>query len=452
MLKFVRSLQRDGRLLLRHIARRSDTSLPWSAQASGGQLEHAPAILLADAQQLAESPDHLAALASQVDNLSRHAAPANVRSIRLTCAYLRMSPEGGEPSEDVRREAKRLKLTMNGVAAFSITVFLVAVALLAHVEDGRRAVQRLEAMRVEQLAIQRDMAALTLADTRPLAVPETAGPAAGAPAPAGSPAPATLPQPGEGFLLSCTPPASAAGAANAVHRRVPANERAAAVCGRFQDLGRRFDLTYVRLGTWNCRTHAVLTFGLGGCGSPSVPLPAGIDLEAWQNTELRVAGTMAVLTGFALPMLLGCLGGCAYALRRLDEKLLNWTLEPRDGKHSVLRVALAAILGGLVGVVWTADEPVHLGGFALSLSATAFFVGFSVEVVFKVIETVVSGVAATLRSSTAPQPLPTPVLPAQPQARSLGLPPRTGSGTAPAGTRNAPITAAEPAGAVQPAQ
>jgi hypothetical protein len=123
----------------------------------------------------------------------------------------------------------------------------------------------------------------------------------------------------------------------------------------------------------------------------------------WERTEIRTAGAISVLTGFVLPLLLGCVGGCAYALRRLDQKLSDWTLEFHDGSHAMLRILLATMLGGLLGVLWTGNEQVQMGGFTLSLAAAAFFVGFSLEVVFTVIEAMVDGVAGKLRAqATAP--------------------------------------------------
>jgi hypothetical protein len=132
----------------------------------------------------------------------------------------------------------------------------------------------------------------------------------------------------------------------------------------------------------------------------------------------------AVVGGFVLPMMLGCLGGCAYALRRLDGKLTNWTLEPQDGKHALVRVGLAALLGGLVGVIWTTDQNVSLGGFTLSLAAVAFFIGFSVEGVFKLIETLIGSVTSSLQ---APQTSPSAALQPFPRIAGFGAPDKPNS-------------------------
>lgn len=60
------------------------------------------------------------------------------------------------------------------------------------------------------------------------------------------------------------------------------------------------------------------------------------------------------------------------------------------------------MLGGLLGVVFTGDGKVELGGYTLSLAAAAFFVGYSLEVVFSLIETMVDGVAGKLRAAPLP--------------------------------------------------
>jgi hypothetical protein len=62
-----------------------------------------------------------------------------------------------------------------------------------------------------------------------------------------------------------------------------------------------------------------------------------------------------------------------------------------------LRILLGTILGGLVGVIWTNGQPIQLEGITLSLAALAFFVGFSVEVVFQVMDSIVARAARTLR-------------------------------------------------------
>jgi hypothetical protein len=95
-------------------------------------------------------------------------------------------------------------------------------------------------------------------------------------------------------------------------------------------------------------------------------------------------------------------------LRQLDRKVTDSTLQPHDGGHALTRVALAALLGGLSGVVWTSDSGVTLGGITLSLAAVAFFIGFSVEGVFKAIETLIKKATDWLDKATPTVPLAKP--------------------------------------------
>ena len=105
---------------------------------------------------------------------------------------------------------------------------------------------------------------------------------------------------------------------------------------------------------------------------------------------------MAGLTGFVLPMLLGLLGAFTYVYRDLDRRVQTATLVPGDSLHGTLRMLLGTILGGLLGVVWTTGQPIQLEGVALSLTALAFFVGYSVEVVFQTLDTIISKVAGAI--------------------------------------------------------
>ena len=130
--------------------------------------------------------------------------------------------------------------------------------------------------------------------------------------------------------------------------------------------------------------------------SALLPLPPGLSEEQWEESELHASVSMAGFTGFVLPMLLGLLGAFTYVYRDVDRRVLTATLQPGDGAHSTVRILLGMILGGLLGVVWTSGQSIQLEGVTLSLSALAFLVGFSVEVVFRVLDTLAAKVASTL--------------------------------------------------------
>jgi hypothetical protein len=98
-------------------------------------------------------------------------------------------------------------------------------------------------------------------------------------------------------------------------------------------------------------------------------------------------------------MLLGLLGAFTYVYRDIDRRVRTATLLPGDGAHGTLRILLGTMLGGLLGVIWTNGQPIQLEGVTLSLAALAFFVGFSVEVVFQVMAAIVSRTADAVRNS-----------------------------------------------------
>lgn len=405
---FVRDLQHDGRLLLRHVARRTDRAL--GVAVSGPEVGNSALyVLTADPTAVAADHAQIEALAACVDVLSRQAAPANASTIRLTSAYLRTALEGNEPPEEVRARVWRLRLVIKLIIAWVAVAMLCALALLAHVDDGRRMMQQLQEVRTQLDTIFGELAKLPqaawIAQPAGAAQPQGGGPA-GVSGAAGGAAPTA-------FLPFCNPE----GEGDQRRWRAPAageaGSQAQALCSQWAQAAKREALVFLRLQDWNCRTQRFVPlwrFAGNSCADTEVPpLPAGSPVGAhdWNRTEMRTGGIIAVLSGFVLPLLMGSIGGCAYVLRRLDQRLSDHTLEIRDGWHSVLRVLLATVLGGLLGAVWSGDHPVTVADLTLSLAAVAFFVGFALEAVFTLIEAMVDGVAGRLRA-----PLPTGAVPA----------------------------------------
>jgi hypothetical protein len=350
LLAHVAELQDDLRVLIRYVAGRPDkpaaqaplTMVPATRlvagdpAASGAPVSLVPAGLDLHAGLLVLAPEDIARdgallerLYAAVDALTRLAAPADVASIRLTRAFVRPGEaEGCAPA--VRAQARRLRRWAWASAAFGLLVFLVAVALLVHVDRGRRAVQQLELVRAEGQATAR-----AAADT------DRATPRGDA-------------------------PASASPRLGVVRRELTV----------WNTISER--LAYASPVTW-----------LAPAPTPVEGLPE----ELWRSTELRTAIMMAALTGFVLPMVLGLLGACVYVYRELDAQIEACTLQAREGLHGTLRMMLGAILGGLLGALWTNNQAIQMEGVTLSLGALAFFVGFSVEVVFRLVDAMVRGVA-----------------------------------------------------------
>jgi len=398
-------LQASGCLLLRHVTRRFDRSL------AGGSF---PEILAADIGLLTAKPERFEAepeafgkLARCVDELSRRAAPANVNTIRLTCGYLKLGDDDGTVDGTAMERAKVLRRIFNGVFWLALLVTVLAVLVLAHVDSGRRSAQQLREVNADIRTLFAEFTKLP-GTTWMLANDDGKGRGRAATGDA------------EDQLLQFQPfceaedskdakmaesskdPAAAARPARQPHwvpRASAEGARGQELCGRWAQTSLREKLIYLRLQEWNCESDRWRAFFLDGCAGLPDGAPDRVTKSDWHRTELRTAAVISGLTGFVLPMALGCIGGCAYVLRRLDRKLAAFTLDENDGMHAVLRVLLATMLGGLLGVVWSADQQVEVGGFTLSLAAMAFFVGFALEVVFSTIEALVEGVASKVRSA-----------------------------------------------------
>lgn len=407
---FVEALRSDGRLLLRHLARRPDVSMP--AQADGKPLDYST--LTNEPGAGADGQKELSALATLVDGLSRAAAPATIATIRLTSAYLRFSLDDGGASQSVKAAeaaAGRIRRRIATLIVMGIVATLAAVALLAYTNDGRRAIQQLQASRAEIASLDAQLARLGSSawvvtrtppaanggapDATPTSPPPPAPPAGNVTAPD-----ATRVAQQAAFIPYCQESES-----NGPKRLPSASEegaQAAALCEQRGQAQVRQHLVFVRLAEFNCLLRGIVTRWAYCPNQWAEPPTQASMADHWRRTEIRTTATISVLTGFVLPLLMGCVGGCAYALRRLDQKLSRWMLEAYDGTHALLRVLLASMLGGLLGVLWTGDEMVQLSGYTLSLAALAFFVGFSVEVVFSTIEALVDGVSARMRAPPPP--------------------------------------------------
>lgn len=155
----------------------------------------------------------------------------------------------------------------------------------------------------------------------------------------------------------------------------------------------RTSIVYRELRVWNTITDRLSYASPVTWLSPRLAPVPGLSEEQWHSTELRTSAMMTALTGFVLPMLLGLLGACVYVYREIDGQVEASTLETRECVHGTLRMLLGAILGGLLGAIWTNSQPIRLEGASLSLGAVAFFVGFSVEVVFRLVDSLVRAVA-----------------------------------------------------------
>jgi hypothetical protein len=350
-------------LVLRHFMRCGAAGVPALSDARSGvpgqgEAPFPPGVHL---ELLSKTPEEIARndillqrLCSSIGVFTRLVAPATVSSIYLTSAFLH-DETSSIVSAEARLAARRLRRWAITTAVAGLLFFLSAVMLLVHVDRGRREIQ--------QLAQVQDEYRLVISAIDQRHAPD--------------------------LLADCT-------------KGLVAPERQSGIsyqpwCERLLDVQQRMDIARRGLGAWNTVSYRMADlFPIRWLGARQ-PLPPGLSEARWDASELRASAVLAGFTGFILPMLLGLLGAFTYVYRDLDRRVRAETLVPGDGLHGTLRMLLGTILGGLLGVLWTNGQPIKLEGVTLSLTALAFFVGYSVEVVFQVLDSIVTKVADAIR-------------------------------------------------------
>jgi len=401
--KYLYGLQKDAMILLRYVAGRPDRPLAMLNAREASDVSATVFSSEADSDLDARIDD----LQDLLDQLSRLAAPATATSIRLTQAYLHNPSIDGEPPRVIRRQARKLRRWIYLIRAFTIVLFLMTVFTLVHVTFGRQALDQL----------RQQQGVLTVLEDRLALASSTEGHGTrwndcGHP-------PATSNTSGDGQTAARDPSFVITAARDQA-------------CFRRDLVMKEQETTRSLLGIWNCASGKVFGRWSSWLGCPDATREAQSALSPAttitdNTTSIVAANFLGTFNSFILPMLVGTLGGCAYVLRRLDSKIRDMTLEASDASHAGFRIALAAIMGSLLGVVWDGGTQVQMGEVSLSVTALAFFVGFSLEIVFSVIEAMVGSIAGRLNNGpplpAAPfMPLPQRRPPAGKEAPAVGQP------------------------------
>jgi hypothetical protein len=395
--EYLYGLQKDAMILLRYVAGRPDRPL---AMLNARESSEISATVFSSGPD-SDSDARIDDLQNLLDQLSRLAAPATATSIRLTQAYLLNPSIDGEPPRVIRRQARKLRQRIYWIRALTIAIFLVTVVTLVHVTFGRQALDQLR---------QQQGVLTVLEDRLALATPTEGRPS---------------------HWNDCdTRPASNGTISDGQEARAAGSGATAArdqACFRRDLVMKEQETSRSLLGIWNCASS--LVFGRWrpwlGCpaettraqpapASAAPPLGAPAATITDNSASIIAANFLGTFNSFILPMLVGTLGGCAYVLRRLDSKIREMTLEASDASHAGFRIALAAIMGSLLGVVWDGGTQVQMGELSLSVTALAFFVGFSLEIVFSVIEAMVGSIAGRLNNGPGPLPA-APFMPLPPR-------------------------------------
>ena len=125
--------------------------MPLGSAAPRPALEPHAALLVVAPEVIARDGQLLGQLYESLEVLTDLAAPANVKSIRLTRAFV--GDEDEDLPGDTRSQAQWLFRWARGSAVFAVLIFLATIVLLVHVDRGRRAVQQLEQIRTEYQAV-----------------------------------------------------------------------------------------------------------------------------------------------------------------------------------------------------------------------------------------------------------------------------------------------------------
>jgi hypothetical protein len=360
----IERLLSDFRILLHHYVLHSlrDVSAPPGAFSERNPPDQSSALggpairtelLTQTANTIASNPVMLGQLYASLYALSRMVAPADVNTIRLTAAFLRKDSVDPVPLF-VEGQAKRLRRWAAWVAGVGFAIFALTIVLLIYVDRGRRSVQQLE-----QLQTAQNELVLRLGSDRH-------GKSGACDGTSGEPDPIA---------------AEAQG------------------CAQLRALLIKRAIVEAELATWNSASVRLSMISPVNWLSTTQRAPVGVSTAEWATASIRTSEMISGISGFVLPMLLGLLGSFAYVYRNLDRQLSTATLEPSDMLRGLLRIGLGAILGGLLGVLWTNGQQIQLEGVTLSLCAVAFLVGFSVEIVFQTLEAIIAGVASKLRGA-----------------------------------------------------
>lgn len=104
--------------------------------------------------------------------------------------------------------------------------------------------------------------------------------------------------------------------------------------------------------------------------------------------SVEEAGLLTIgIINSALPLLLGLVGACAYVTRMISEHIKDSTFSSTSPVRHLVRVALGALAGAVVGFGWIG------AGISASPLAVAFIAGYAIEPVFATID----GIAGRFR-------------------------------------------------------
>jgi hypothetical protein len=142
-------------------------------------------------------------------------------------------------------------------------------------------------------------------------------------------------------------------------------------------------------------------------------------VETWQevrsfavNTQKSYGATAGGLVAHALPILYALLGAYAYRLRQFSETVRNRTFHPSFADSA--RLITAIIAGAVAGLFNPARD------LSVSPLATAFLVGYGVEIFFRFLDSSLNAFGTEAPGVTRPSPSPGETAPRRPDGSGPG--------------------------------
>lgn len=351
---------------------------------------------------LARDAGAVAFLFGARDTLNAVAAPADAYTIAFTGFYTGSLPEATQLAArpgfaEMRRQARTSKIVTGAIAAIGVIAVVLAVVISVHAMVGKTVLSQVAATAAALASIDSEIAeydrqAVQRLEQRTGVRPDIWN--------------AILPPLCERMsafaLLGTNPERFLHGYEGPEHYLV---------CARRNEAERNLLVAKSELANWIDMTTGVRL------EREIVPSPEGpreritkvhnVTWISWlpglsvrdvrQHTDYTSpqvgAALLSALAVYYLPVLFGVLGGTVYAVRRLNHKIVASELHPRDWRHALLRIFMAFLLGASIGLFLQPEGTKFngpTGEVALSIAAISFLAGYSVEVVFRFFDLVIT--------------------------------------------------------------
>ncbi len=274
------------------------------------------------------------------DFLNGRAEPATGASVAFTTLVTRKSPEARKGKADAERAypewvpmARALSRTMMGLLCLAVVITLAIAALAAYIYVGNAKLANLADINAQIKALDEEIF------REQAAVPAN-----------------------NAVLYYCADVESVPNPSNPTEMVERFHTVAQLqLCARLNDLRRKEDLAYAGLSPW------------------------------FPKDDRALPAELAVVSGYALPVLMGLLGSMTYVLRRYLRSIGERLLTPRDLREYIVRLVLGTVFGVAIGFFTsasgqTSEQIVVAPVSALGAPALAFLAGYGVEAVFRLLD------------------------------------------------------------------